>query len=116
MEARQIHLYLEICDASGAELIRAPRGRGTQMAAGAAAARGKWLLFLHSDTVLQSGWEQEVATYIEHMELGERRHSAAAFRFALDDFGIMPRFLESLVGLRCFIFKLPYGDQGLLIL
>ena len=27
----------------------------------------------------------------------------------------MPRLLESLVALRCFLFALPYGDQGLLI-
>ena len=29
--------------------------------------------------------------------------------------GRMPRLLESLVALRCFLFALPYGDQGLLI-
>ena len=28
--------------------------------------------------------------------------------------GTMPRVLELLVALRCFLFALPYGDQGLL--
>ncbi len=105
----------KICDSAGAEYLQAPRGRGTQMAAGAEIARGKWLLFLHSDTVLEQGWEEEVSSYIEYIENGERKPSAAAFKFALDDFGTMPRILESLVSWRCFLFKLPYGDQGLLV-
>jgi hypothetical protein len=40
---------------------------------------------------------------------------AAAFRFALDDIGMAPRWLEAMVGLRCRLLALPYGDQGLLI-
>ena len=41
--------------------------------------------------------------------------AAAFFRFALDDDGSMPRLMEKMVSLRCFLFALPYGDQGLLI-
>ena len=52
---------------------------------------------------------------MERVANGRRDPAAAAFRFALDDDGIMPRMLESLVALRCFLFALPYGDQGLLI-
>jgi rSAM/selenodomain-associated transferase 2 len=37
-------------------IIRAPRGRGLQMNAGAAAATGEVFLFLHADTWLQAGW------------------------------------------------------------
>jgi rSAM/selenodomain-associated transferase 2 len=41
---------------AGATLVlSAPRGRGQQMAAGAAAARGSALLFLHADTTFPSG-------------------------------------------------------------
>lgn len=36
-------------------VLSAPRGRARQMNAGAAAARGDWLLFLHADTVLPEG-------------------------------------------------------------
>ena len=104
-----------IADAAGTKLIHTKLGRGTQLKAGAAAARGDWLLFLHADTVLEPGWAEEAESFIERVANGRRPQAAAAFRFALDDDGIMPRLLESLVALRCFLFALPYGDQGLLI-
>ncbi len=108
-------LVAKVCDATGAKLIQAPKGRGDQLAAGAEEAKGEWLLFLHADTILEPGWEQEVGTFIERVEMGIRKPGAAAFQFALDDFGLMPRFLETMVSLRSQILKLPYGDQALLI-
>ena len=105
----------EITDAAGARLVEAPKGRGTQLDAGAAVARGDWLLFLHADTVLEPGWAEEAEAFMERVESGRRRQAAAYFHFALDDDGFMPRLVESLVRLRCLLFGLPYGDQGLLI-
>lgn len=104
-----------IADIAGAHFIRAARGRGSQMAAGAGMARSDWLLFLHADTVLEPGWDREAAAFMERVDSGERPQAAAAFRFALDDFGLKPRILETLVGARCTVFRFPYGDQGLLI-
>jgi len=104
----------QIAEAVGAKFVRAPKGRGPQLAAGARAAKGDWLLFLHADTVLEHDWHLEAARFIE-----EKARSpvpqAAAFRFALDDRGARPRYLEAMVSLRCALFRLPYGDQGLLI-
>jgi glycosyltransferase involved in cell wall biosynthesis len=60
-------------------------------------------------------WAEEAQSFIERVESGRRPQSAASFRFALDDYGFMPRFVEGLVGLRCSLLALPYGDQGLLI-
>jgi rSAM/selenodomain-associated transferase 2 len=104
-----------IAEAAGTRLIEAARGRGSQLETGAAAARGEWLLFLHADTVLDPGWAEEAQGFIERVESGRRHEAAAAFRFALDDYGAMPRLAERLVALRCRLFGLPYGDQGLLI-
>jgi rSAM/selenodomain-associated transferase 2 len=104
-----------IAEAAGTQLIEAPRGRGTQLDAGAARARGDWLLFLHADTVLEPGWAEEVESFIERVQSGRREEAAAFFRFALDDDGVMPRFVERIVALRCALLALPYGDQGLLI-
>jgi rSAM/selenodomain-associated transferase 2 len=102
-----------IADAAGARVVEAERGRGPQLAAGAEAARSDWLLFLHADTVLAPGWEGEVASFLEQSTL--EQPCAAAFRFALDDRRWRARILEALVWLRCRLFALPYGDQGLLI-
>jgi rSAM/selenodomain-associated transferase 2 len=104
-----------IAEAAGTHLVEAPAGRGSQLEAGASHARGDWLLFLHADTVLEPGWAEEAQSFMERVEEGRRAQAAAFFRFALDDDGLMPRFVEWLVGLRCHLLALPYGDQGLLI-
>ena len=104
---------LILADGVGAHIVAAPKGRGPQLAAGAEAARFDWLLFLHADTALEAGWEAEVESFIERANLTRPR--AAAFRFALDDFGFAARMLEFFVMLRCLVFGLPYGDQGLLM-
>lgn len=106
---------LEIAEAAGANIVFAERGRGQQLIAGAEVARGDWLLFLHADTVLEAGWEHEVAAFIGAIERGRRPETAAAFGFALDDTGFMPRMVEGGVSIRCRALGLPYGDQGLLI-
>lgn len=106
---------LSIAEAAGADIITSPAGRGRQLIAGAEVARGPWLLFLHADTVLETGWEREAAAFIERVEVGQRPVAAAAFRFALDDLGFLPRLVEWGVALRCMLFRLPYGDQGLLM-
>lgn len=106
---------LKIIEQAGAEVLHAAPGRGEQLALGAAQARQPWLLFLHADTVLEPGWEREVATMIERIDSGRRSPTAAAFRFTLDDVGFRPRVIEMGVAIRCALFGMPYGDQGLLI-
>lgn len=98
--------------AAGARVIETAPGRGGQLAAGAEAARGDWLLFLHADTVLGPGWDRAVARFANDPANAMR---AAAFRFALDDPRPAARRLERLVAWRCRALGLPYGDQGLLI-
>jgi rSAM/selenodomain-associated transferase 2 len=105
----------EVVDHAGATLLTGNKGRGQQLAAGAKQARFPWLLFLHADTVLESGWEREAGTFMGRIDSSERPPAAAAFRFTLDDEGARPRVLEQLVALRCRALRLPYGDQGLLI-
>lgn len=106
---------LKIADDAGAHIVRAPRGRGSQLMAGAKAARFPWLLFLHADTVLEPGWHGEADEFIERVSEGRRAPAAGVFRFVLDDEGLAPRLVERGAGLRAHLFGWPYGDQGLLI-
>ena len=105
----------KIAEGCGAEFLIGTAGRGTQLAIGAARARGPWLLFLHSDTVPQGDWMREISDFVHAVDQERRPLAAAAFRFKLDDRGVKPRLLEGLVALRCRVLGLPYGDQGLLI-
>jgi rSAM/selenodomain-associated transferase 2 len=101
---------LAVADDAGCVVVGAKRGRGGQLAAGAAVARADWLLFLHADTVLQAGWEEHAKA---HMTRGT--DEAATFRFRLDERGLAARYVEAVVAARCALLALPYGDQGLLI-
>jgi rSAM/selenodomain-associated transferase 2 len=98
--------------AAGARTLVAPRGRGTQLAAGAAAASGDWLLFLHADCRLAPGWHQAVEAFVAAPGAIGR---AGYFAFTLDDRSLAARRLERIVAWRCRVLALPYGDQGLLI-
>lgn len=99
-----------IAEAAGARLVRSARGRGIQLAAGAAAARGGWLLFLHADTILAPGWRSAAGRHI-----AGHPDRAACFRFRLDAGEARARLVEAGVALRVRLLGLPYGDQGLLV-
>ena len=95
-----------VAEAAGASVIASARGRGVQLAAGARAVRGEWLVFLHADTRLEHGWAGALRALPASVVGG-------AFRFALDAPRPAYRWLEAGVTLRCRLFRLPYGDQGL---
>ena len=99
-----------IAEAAGAQLVSGQPGRARQLMAGAAAARGDWLLFLHADTTLSRDWAERVA---EH--LASRRDKAAVFTLAYRSDDRMARVVASRANRRARWLGLPYGDQGLLV-
>ncbi|MBI1212782.1 MAG: glycosyltransferase [Alphaproteobacteria bacterium] len=98
--------------AAGADVIESPRGRGRQLAAGAKAANGRWLLFLHADTALERFWSPAANTF---MNLQSNVLHAGYFKLALADAAREARRVERLANWRARTFGLPYGDQGLLV-
>ncbi len=99
-----------IAAAAGALVIDTDPGRGRQLSAGAAAARGDWFLFLHADTALSRDWAERATAHI-----AERPDKAAAFTLRYRSDAPEARWLEQRANWRARTFALPYGDQGLLI-
>ena len=97
--------------AAGARVVQAPRGRASQMNAGARTTHGEWLLFLHADSRL----DREGIAAVERAIEGPDQVDAAVFRFQID---LPPRsrwLIEKGQAIREALTGLAYGDQGLLV-
>jgi glycosyltransferase involved in cell wall biosynthesis len=104
---------LIIADAAGARIAHGGSSRVSQLQAGAACARGDWILFLYPEIALSPGWDVEAGTFMSHV--GFAKPFAAAFHFALEEFDPASRRSETYAALRSTLLKLPFGEQGLLI-
>ena len=91
-------------------LLTAPKGRASQMNAGAKQATGEWLLFLHADTVLPSGAVQR----LNEME-ADQTIQAGGFmhQFSGDDWRL--KLISFLDNFRCIRSRIIYGDQALFV-
>jgi len=96
----------------GASVIEAERGRGIQLAAGAAAATGSWLLFIHADTILAAGAVDAIEGFVTS---SNKSHTAGVFRLAFASSERPAARLAAIANWRTRVLGLPYGDQGLLI-
>lgn len=94
-----------------ARVLAAERGRARQMNAGARAAHGDLLLFLHADTHLPAG----TRTALE-AALADPGVVGGAFRFGLrGPFGrrALGRALRATINFRCRLFRSATGDQAI---
>jgi rSAM/selenodomain-associated transferase 2 len=101
---------VEIARQADARTVAGRKGRGVQLACGASAAAGEWMMFLHADTRLAPDWTGPVGRFC-----GADASRAAYFRLVLDDASSAARRIETLARWRCAVLALPYGDQGLLV-
>ncbi|NEK24218.1 glycosyltransferase [Sulfitobacter sp. JBTF-M27] len=92
----------------GAEVLHGEPSRGGQLRRACEVAKADWMLILHADTVLQSGWTKSVRAHLGQPD------KAAWFQLRFDQPGAAARLVATWANLRS-RFGLPYGDQGLLI-
>ena len=87
-----------------------PCGRGPQMNAGATAASGAILLFVHADTRLPADGIKAVvdACCAPHIAGG-------AFSLGIDNKDRIYRWIETWANFRSTLAKVPYGDQAIFI-
>src|SRR3984957_18476449 len=101
-----------VADVAGCRFLPFEGPRAAALAAGARQARSPWLMFLHAGAVLDSGWIEETAQFIERVS-SSGHPRAGIFRYARSPY--------SETGLRDglkFVARLiagPAADQGLVI-
>lgn len=93
--------------AGGAKVVESPRGRGPQMNAGAAAATGEVLLFLHADTRLPHDGFEKIGAALEDPHV-----AGGAFNLAIAGRGWFYRFTAWNANIRSKLVGAPYGDQA----
>ena len=101
---------LAVARALADRVIEAPRGRAQQMNAGAAAACGDVLLFLHADTLLPPGYVQAVARV-----LADPAVVGGRFDVRLDAGGLAYRIIGRLISLRSRMTRVATGDQAIFV-
>lgn len=90
-------------------VITSERGRAKQLNAGAAAATGDILIFLHADIWLESGALAAVATAMSAGYVG------GGFRQKIDGDSILYRLIEIAGDMRGKYLKVFYGDSGIFL-
>ncbi len=99
-----------LAEAAGARVIRSDPGRSRQMNQAADSARGKILLFLHADTSLPAGFDQQARRITAQEGI-----VAGAFRLAINGPAPSLRLIEKVANCRSTWLQMPYGDQALFL-
>ncbi len=96
-----------IAQSLGVKVILSSPGRAAQMNAGAVAASGDILLFLHADTRLPIGFDDMI-----RIALQQSGTVAGAFKLRIDASLLSLRWVEWGVNARSHFWQMPYGDQA----
>ena len=99
-----------MCRRPDIQLLTSAPGRGHQMNVGAAAAAGRWIVFLHADTRLPPQWSDEILRASADPDV-----VGGSFRFRLDSAAWQARLIERAVERRVRWLDLAYGDQALFV-
>jgi len=99
---------LKAVNVQGAIKIASPSGRARQMNAGAAAASGETLVFLHADTSLPSGAFKKIEEALRDPVI-----AGGAFKLRIDTKNPFIKFIAFTANIRTILWRMPYGDQAL---
>jgi glycosyltransferase involved in cell wall biosynthesis len=99
-----------IADAAGCSFRNLPGGASARLKAAAEIANAEWLLILDPAAILEEGWTREAAKFME-----SRRGRAAAFRYAIDDYGFASRMREGAAAIALALTGKPRVDQPVLV-
>jgi rSAM/selenodomain-associated transferase 2 len=91
-------------------VISAPRGRASQMNAGAARARGEILLFLHADTLLPDAADALIVDGLQRLRRGWGR-----FDIAIAGRNPLLRVVAALMNVRSRVTGVATGDQAIFV-
>lgn len=93
---------------AGVSFLEVSGGRAAQLNAGSDVAQGRFVLFLHADTLPPFGYADLVRGALAPPDA-----VAGAFRFETDAPGASMRLIEWTTNFRSRVLEWPYGDQGL---
>lgn len=100
-----------LAGSTGAKIVLSSPGRAWQMNAGAAQSTGDILLFLHADTLLPQGFEDQV-----RRALSKPGVAAGAFRLRFrENRGFLLRIVECTANWRARWLQMPFGDQAIFL-
>ena len=95
----------------GAKIYKSKKkNRGLQLNIGAKNANGEWFVFIHADSRLNEKFLKHIKSIVK-----SDKNLIYFLKLKINNKKIIYRFLEILVNLRSYLFKDPYGDQGLII-
>jgi hypothetical protein len=101
-----------VADVAGCRFLAFKGSHAAALAAGARQARAPWLMFLHAGAVLDSGWIEETAQFVERVSNSDHPR-AGIFRYARSPY-TDTGFRDGLKQVARMITG-PSADQGLLI-
>jgi hypothetical protein len=101
-----------VADVAGCRFVSFDGTRAAAFAEGARQARSPWLMFLHAGAVLDHGWIDETAQFMQRVSDSDRPR-AGVFRYARSPYSDLT--LRDRLRSMARMVAGPFADQGLLI-
>ena len=108
VEGGEQDLNRRITQEFNCQYISAKVGRAYQLNRGALLSKGRWLMFLHADCIVGSGFYESFRSLEATVYWG-------FFYHRIDAKGVLYRIIEHMDNIRARYLELPYGDQAIFV-